>query len=175
MALERPHVSVLRLGSRADAALAQIDFLKAVARGRGVEIEQRALRQREADRAVDVALHQFVTALEPLIEAFEHAPGQLAGLVGAFQRDVIAARSGNDAEPALDQSEILAVLTEQGGGEAIVVEGERDLRRVVLRDDDRLVRSGCSQFRLLRRARLAVAVVQVFARARRTDCCWTLR
>ena len=132
MALERPHVSVLRRGSRADAALAQIDFLKAVARGRGIEIEQRALRQREADRAVDVALHQFVTALEPLIEAFEHAPGQLAGLVGAFQRDVIAARIGDDAEPALDQSEVLAVLTEQGGGEAIVVEGERDLRRVVL-------------------------------------------
>jgi len=119
--LERPHIGVLRGRAGTDAALAQIDFLKTVARRCRIEIEQRALRQRQPDRAVDVAPHQFVAALEPLVEAFEHAPRQLAGLVGAFQRDVIAARIGDDAEPAFDQGEVLAVLTEQGGGKAIVV------------------------------------------------------
>ena len=110
------------------------------------------MRQREPDGAVDVALHQFVAALEPLVETFEHAARLIAGFARAFERDVIAARIGDDAEPALDQSEVLAVLPEQHGGEAIVVEGQNDLRRIVRRDEDRFFRSGCSQFRLLRQA-----------------------
>ena len=44
-------------------------------------------------------------------------------------RDVVAALIGDHAEPALDQREVLAVLAEQRRGEAVVVEGEHDLRR----------------------------------------------
>src|SRR5208282_512956 len=137
----------------------------------------RALRQREPDGAVDVALHQFVAALEPVIEAFEHAARLLAGLARALQGDVIAARIGDDAEPALDQGKVLAVLPEQRGGQAVVIEGESDLCRVVLRDDERFIRSGCSQFRLLRRGKPAAAraVVEAFAQACRTDYCWRFR
>ena len=62
-----------------------------------------------------------------LIEPFEHAPRLLDALARAFDRDVIAALLRDDAEPALDQREVLAVLAEQQRGEAIVVEGEHDL------------------------------------------------
>ena len=74
-------------------------------------------------------VHQFVAALELLVEAFEHAARLLAGVARARERDVIAALLGHDAEPALDQGEVLAVLAEQQRGEAIVVEGEHDLGR----------------------------------------------
>ena len=80
-------------------------------------------------------------------------------------RDLIAARIGDDGEPALDQSEVLAVLAEQRGGEAVVVEGQHDLRRVVRRDEDRF-RSGfgCSQFRLRRpENRPACGVARAYA------------
>ena len=127
--LERADIGVLRRGAGADAALAQIDLFEILARGGGIEIEQRALRQRQPDGAVDIALHQFVAAFEPLIKAFEHAARLIAGFARAFDGDLIAARIGDDAEPAFDQCEILAVLPEQHGGEAVVVEGEHDLRR----------------------------------------------
>ena len=55
---------------------------------------------------------------------------------------MIAARIGDDAEPPLDQREILAVLSEQRRGEAIVVEGQGNLRRIVRGDKDRFIRSG---------------------------------
>ena len=142
VALERANIGVLRRGAGADAALAQIDLLEILPRRGGIEIEQRALRQREPDGAVDVALHQFVAALEPLIKALEHAARLIAGFARAFERDLIAARIGDDAEPALDQSEVLAVLSEQRGGEAVVVEGENDLRRIVRCDEDRFFRLG---------------------------------
>ena len=87
MALERADIGVLRRRAGAHAALAQIDLLEALARGGGIEIEQRALRQREPDGALDVALHQFVAALEPLIETFEHAARLLAGFARAFEGD----------------------------------------------------------------------------------------
>ncbi len=164
MALERADIGVLRGGAGADAALAQIDLFETLARGGGIEIEQRALRQREPDSAVDVALHQFVAALESLVKALEHAARLIAGFARAFERDVIAARIGDDAEPALDQREVLAVLPEQHGGEPVVVEGQNDLGRIVRRDEDRLFGSGgtgCSQFRLLRR--------------RESACCGLLR
>ncbi len=150
MALERANIGVLRRGAGADAALAQIDLLEILARRGGIEIEQRALRQRQPDGAVDVALRQLVAAFEPLIKAFQHAARLIAAFAWAVERDLIAARGGDDAEPALDQREILAVLPKQGRGEAVVVERQDDLRRAVRRDEDRFFRLGCSQFRLLR-------------------------
>jgi hypothetical protein len=44
-----------------------------------------------ADRAFDVALHQIIAALEPVIEAFQDAACLIAGLTRAFNRDLIAA------------------------------------------------------------------------------------
>jgi len=40
---------------------------------------------------------------------------------------VIAALLGDDAQPALDQGQILAVLAEQHRGQPVVVEREHDL------------------------------------------------
>ena len=71
------------------------------------------MRDREPDRALDVAGDEIAAALELLIEAFEHAARLLAGIAAAFERDVIAALLGDHAESALDQGEVLAVLTEQ--------------------------------------------------------------
>ena len=68
---------------------------------------------REPDRALDVAGRELVAALELLVEAFEHAARLLDGVARAFERDLIAALLGDDAEPALDQREVLAVLAEQ--------------------------------------------------------------
>ena len=96
---------------------------------RRIEVEQRALRDGEADRAFDVAGGEIVAALELLVEAFQHAPRLLDGVARAVERDVIAALLGDDAEPPLDQREVLAVLAEQHRGEAVVVEGEHDLGR----------------------------------------------
>ena len=79
MALERADIGVLRGGARAHRALAQVDLLEGRPRARRVEVEQRALRDRLPDGAVDVALAQLVAALELLVEHFEHAARLLAG------------------------------------------------------------------------------------------------
>ena len=128
MALERADIGVLRGGARAHRALAQIDFLEGRPRARRVVVEQRALRDRLADGAFDVALAELVAALDLLVEAFQHAAGLLAGAARAFDGDVIAALLGHHAEAALDQREVLSVLAEQHGGEPVVLEGEHDLR-----------------------------------------------
>ena len=52
---QRADVGVLRRGARAHQPLAQIDFVEARPRGRRIVVEQRALRDREPDRALDVA------------------------------------------------------------------------------------------------------------------------
>ena len=113
MALERADIGVLRGGARAHRALAQIDFLERRPRGRGVVIEQRALRDRLPDRALDVALAELVAALDVFVEPFQHAPGLLAGAARAVDGDVIAALLGDDAEPPLDQREVLAILSKK--------------------------------------------------------------
>ena len=41
---------------------------------------------------------------------------------------MIAALFGDDAQPTLDQGQVLPVLAEQQGGEPVIVEGEHDLR-----------------------------------------------
>ena len=129
MAAQRADIGVLRGGARAHRALAQVDLLEARARRRRIEVEQRALRDGEPDRAFDVARGEILAALDVLVEAFEHAARLLDGVARAVERDVIAALLGDDAEPALDQREVLAVLAEQHRGVAVVVEGEHDLRR----------------------------------------------
>src|SRR5437764_7255550 len=103
MAAERADIGVLRGGARAHRPLAQIDLLEARPRGCGIDVEQRALRDREPDRALDVAGDEFVAALELLIEAMQHPPRLLAGIARAAEREVIAALLSGDAEPALDQ------------------------------------------------------------------------
>src|SRR5271169_357020 len=117
MALERADIGVLRRRAGAHPALAQIDLLETLPRGGGIEIEQRALRQRKPDGAVDIALGKLVASFEPLIKTFEYAARLIAGFARPFNRDLIAARIGDDAEPAFDQREVLAVLPEELGCE----------------------------------------------------------
>ena len=180
VALERADVGVLAGGARAHRALAQVDLLERRARRRRIEIEQRALRDREADRAFDVALREIVAALDLLVEAFEHALGALAAVARAFERHLVAARGGHHAEAALDQREVLPVLAEQRRGAAIVVEGEHGLGgRGVVRlaggGNERFqsagcaIRSGSNELRMTGRR----GILHRFAacpRARRTGC-----
>ena len=74
-----------------------------------------------------------------LVEAFQHAARLLDGVARALERDVVAALLGDDAEPALDQREVLAVLAEQHGGKTVVVEGQHDLGRRAFRGRDQSV------------------------------------
>ena len=97
-------------------------------RGLGVEFEQRALRDHGADRALDVALRQIVALRRLRIQRLQHAPRGVAAVARAGDGDVIAARIDHDAEPALDQRQVLSVGPDQGGGRAIVVEIDDDLR-----------------------------------------------
>ena len=53
--LQRADIGVLRGGARAHRALAQIDLLEARRARRRIEVEQRALRDGQADRAFDIA------------------------------------------------------------------------------------------------------------------------
>ena len=96
--------------------------------GLGVEFEQRALRDHGADRALDVALRQIVALRRLRIQRLQHAPRGVAAVARAGDGDVIAARIDHDAEPALDQRQVLSVGPDQGGGRAIVVEIDDDLR-----------------------------------------------
>jgi hypothetical protein len=128
MAAQRADVSILGSGARTHRPLAQIDLLEIRPRRAGVEIEQRALRDRKPDRAFDVAGGEVMPAFEAFIQAFEHAPRLFAAVAGAFNGDMIAALLRYHPEPPLDQGKILPVLAEQQGSEAIVLEGEHDLR-----------------------------------------------
>src|SRR5262249_44484392 len=124
---QRADIGVLRRGARPHRALAQIDLLEAAPCGSGIEVEQRALRDREPDRALDIARGEILSALDMLVEALQHAARLLDRVARAFKGDVVAALLGDDAEAALDQSEILAVLAEQHRSVAVVVERENDL------------------------------------------------
>src|SRR5262249_49497446 len=128
-ALERAQVSILPGRTRAHRALAQVDLFEIASRGLRIEIEQRALRDREANRAFDVAGGELGAALELVIEGFEHAPRLLAGFARALDRHLIAAGIGDDTETTFDRGEILPILPEQRRGEPVVVERHHDLRR----------------------------------------------
>src|ERR1043166_5159695 len=77
VALERAHVCVLPCGAGAHRTLAQVDLLERRARGSRVEIEQRALRDREADGAFHIALGEIVSTLDLLVESLENTPRAL--------------------------------------------------------------------------------------------------
>jgi hypothetical protein len=106
----------------------QIDFLEGAAAARRIEIEQRALRDRLADRAFDVAGRQFAAALDLLVEAFEHAARLFAGAARAVDGDVIAALFGDGAKAPFDQRKVFAILAEQQRGKFVILEREHDLR-----------------------------------------------
>src|SRR5262249_58088338 len=67
VAAQRADIGVLRRGARAYGTLAQVDLLESRPRGRRVVVEQRALRDRHADRGFDVAGDQLVAELEFLV------------------------------------------------------------------------------------------------------------
>ena len=100
----------------------------AILGGLGVEFEQRALRDHGADRALDVALRQILALHRLRIERFQHAPRGVAAVARSGDGDVVAAGIDDDAEPALDQREILPVGADQRGSGAVVVEVDDDLR-----------------------------------------------
>ena len=62
------------------------------------------------------------------IQRLQHAPRGVAAVARAGDGDVVAAGIDHDAEPALDQREILSVGPDQRGCRAIVVEVDDDLR-----------------------------------------------
>jgi hypothetical protein len=96
-----------------------------------VRLEQSKPAPPPADRAFDVAGADFMTAAQLLVQRSEHEPGLLAGDLLALERHVVAAVVGHHIEATLDQREILAIASEQGAGEPIVVEGDDDPRRAV--------------------------------------------
>ena len=96
--------------------------------GLGVEFEQRALRDHGADRAFDLALREIMALHGLRIQRLQHAPRGVAAVARAGDGDVIAAGIDDDAEPAFDQRQVLAVGADQRGSGAIVVEVDDDLR-----------------------------------------------
>ncbi len=142
MALERAQISVLRRRAGAHPPFAQIDLFEILPRLGRIEVEQRTLRQRQPNRAIDIALRHFIAAGEALVERFQYATRLLAGFARSFQRHLIAARRCGYAKPALDQREVLSILSKQRRGEAIVIEGKRDLRGIVRCDDERFIGLG---------------------------------
>ena len=127
MALQRADIGILRGGARPHRTLAQIDGLERGLGGLGVEFEQRALRDHGADRAFDFALREVVALHGLRIERLQHAPRGVAAVARAGDGDVVAARIDDDAEPPLDQREVLAVGADQRGSGAVVVEVDDDL------------------------------------------------
>ncbi len=93
----------------------------------GIEFEQRALCQHDADRAFDLALREVMSLHGLCIECLQHAPRGVAAVAGACDGDVVAAGIDDDAEPPFDQRQVLAVGTDQRGSGAIVVEVDDDL------------------------------------------------
>ena len=129
VALERADIGILSGGARPHRTLAQIDLLERRPRGGGIDVEQRALRDRLAHRAFDIAGAQVVPALDLVLQHIEDAARLLDRVARPFKGDVIAALLGDDAETPFDQRQVLSVLAKQHRGEPIVVEGEHHLRR----------------------------------------------
>jgi hypothetical protein len=86
------------------------------ARGGRIVVEQRALRDCQPNRTLDVAGREVVPALELFVETFQHAARLLAGLARAGKCYMIAALLGDDTEPPLDQGQVLPILTKQHRG-----------------------------------------------------------
>src|SRR5947209_6044973 len=65
-----------------------------------------------------------MTLARPLIERRQHRASALSRAIGAPDRDAIAARRQIDAEPVLDQRQMLVMFPKQGSEQTVVVEGE---------------------------------------------------
>jgi len=128
MALERADVGILRPGAGAHRAFAQVDALERRFCRFGVILEQRALRDHGADRALDIALREVMTLDGLCVERLQHSAGGVAAVTRSGDGDVIAAGIDEDAEPALDLRQVLSIGADQRGGGAIVIEVDDDLR-----------------------------------------------
>ena len=62
MTLQRSDVGILRRRARAHRPFAQVDLFKARSRCRGIVLEQRPLRDRKPDRALDIAGNDIIAA-----------------------------------------------------------------------------------------------------------------
>jgi hypothetical protein len=79
VALEGADIAVLRRRAGPHRTLAQVDLLKRGSRACRVVVEQGALRDGLADGALDVALGQFMTALQVFVQPLQHAARLFAG------------------------------------------------------------------------------------------------
>src|SRR5690348_14483701 len=77
-----------------------------------------------ADGPFDIAAHDIMTLAGAVIERGKHRSRAGAGLFRSPDRHAVAARGEIDAELALDESQMLVMLAEDGSKQAIVVEGE---------------------------------------------------
>ncbi len=76
----------------------------------------------------------FVALLQALIQCLQRGACLGAARVASLQCDLIAARNRIDAEPLLDQSEVLVELAEEITDEPVVFERENDMRHVGCRN-----------------------------------------
>ena len=122
-------VGVLHGRAGDDGLLARRDAGKLHATGavEGREGQLRLLRLRHADRTLHVALRDIVAFEQPVVERFQHAPPERDLRRRTGERHHVAARTRVDAEPPLDEREVLVELAAERGSEAVVVEGEIDL------------------------------------------------
>ncbi|MFK4679209.1 hypothetical protein ABIF39_000966 [Bradyrhizobium diazoefficiens] len=127
VALQRADVGVLRGGARAHRAFAQVDAVEGRFGRFGVELEQGALCDHGADRALDLALVEILPLHRLGVEHLQHAARGIATVARAADGDVVALGIDDDAEPALDLREVLAVGADQCGCGAVVVEVDDDL------------------------------------------------
>ena len=141
-ASQRLDVGVLRgVAGPHRAALAGRDLVEDAASRRCLGRKQHALEGALLDRAVDVAERQRRAVADALVQPLQHAPRLLGGLGRAFDDDAVAVDVGDDAEPALEMGEVLVVLAEHEAGEAVVLEGQGDLGRLLDARDESWRRS----------------------------------
>src|SRR6476469_567687 len=89
VALQRADVGILRRRARPHWALEQIDAVEAGFGLLGIELEQRALRDHGADRALDLALVEILSLHGLSVERLQHAARGIAAVARAADRDVV--------------------------------------------------------------------------------------
>ena len=130
---QRGEIAILRgVASAHDAAAAGLDLAEAVAGALEFAGEQRALIGGLLDHAFDVAFPGGLAELGAFIKQFENATRLFARFAGPANDDLVAVGVGGDAETALDARDVLIVVAKDDRSQAVVVESERDLRRLGL-------------------------------------------
>ena len=84
--------------------------------------------------AIDIAGADALARLQANVEHVEREAGAGHRIGAAAQRHLIAARDSFDAEPLLDDREVLVELAEQFLRQAVVIEGNDDVAAVVVAD-----------------------------------------